>query len=147
MPLVCRTRKIIFGIHDPVGVHYLFQLRLGLSPLYPHKRRYNFADTPSDCCSSDEGIEDVNHFILDCSNFINERVVLLLEVNNIFRNNRIFTDLEKSDIYLYGHHELSYSANEKLLLATINFIKCSKRISSWCNSSPPSILPSAHLGV
>ena len=39
--------NIIFGIHDPVGLHYLFQLRVSLSPLRSHKFRYNFTDTPS----------------------------------------------------------------------------------------------------
>ena len=35
----------IFGIHDPSGLRYLFQLRLSLSPLRSHKFRHNFADT------------------------------------------------------------------------------------------------------
>ena len=34
----------IFGIHDPVGLRYLFQLRVNLSPLRSHKFRHNFAD-------------------------------------------------------------------------------------------------------
>ena len=38
----------VFGIHDPQGIRYLFQLRLGLSPLRVHKKRYNFIDTSSD---------------------------------------------------------------------------------------------------
>ena len=36
----------IFGVHDPLGIRYLFQLRVSLSPLRSHKRRHNFADTP-----------------------------------------------------------------------------------------------------
>ena len=38
----------IFGIHDPVGLRYLFQLRVYLSPLRSHKFRHNFTDTPSE---------------------------------------------------------------------------------------------------
>ena len=38
--------KSIFGIHDPVGLRYLFQLRVSLSPLRSHKWRHNFIDTP-----------------------------------------------------------------------------------------------------
>ena len=34
--------KGIFGIHDPVGLRYLFQLRVSLSPLRSHKFRHNF---------------------------------------------------------------------------------------------------------
>ena len=39
--------KSIFGIHDPVGLRYLFQLRVRLSPLRSHKRSHNFIGTPS----------------------------------------------------------------------------------------------------
>ena len=30
--------KSIFGVHDPLGLRYLFQLRMNLSPLRSHKR-------------------------------------------------------------------------------------------------------------
>ena len=39
--------KSIFGIHDPVGLRYLFQLRVGLSALRSHKFCHNFTDAPS----------------------------------------------------------------------------------------------------
>ena len=55
--------NIIFGIHDPVGLHYLFQLRVSLSPLRSHKFRYNFTDTPSEICHCNHGIEDTTHFL------------------------------------------------------------------------------------
>ena len=41
---------MMFDIHDPTGVRYLFQLRVGLSPLRYHKKRHNFIDTPSNEC-------------------------------------------------------------------------------------------------
>ena len=58
--------KSIFGIHDPVGLRYLFQLRLSLSPLKSHKWRHNFDDTPSDICRCNQGIEDASHFLFSC---------------------------------------------------------------------------------
>ena len=42
--------KSIFGVHDPIGLRYLFQLRVSLSRLRSHKGRHNFVDTPSDIC-------------------------------------------------------------------------------------------------
>ena len=60
--LVRPAPKSVFGIHDPLALRYLFQLRLGLSPLRSHKKRYNFADTPSDECLCREGPEDTRHF-------------------------------------------------------------------------------------
>ena len=38
--------KSIFGVHDPVGTHYLFQLRVGLSPLRCHKKTSQFHRYP-----------------------------------------------------------------------------------------------------
>ena len=59
-----RTQSI-FGIHDPPGIHYLFQLRVGLSPLRSHKRSHNFPDITSDCQCSLE-IENTSHFLFRC---------------------------------------------------------------------------------
>ena len=55
--------KCIFGIHDPLGLRYILQLRVGLSFLRYHKNRHNFIDTPSDICLCNQGIEDTNHFL------------------------------------------------------------------------------------
>ena len=52
-----------FDIHDPVGLRYLFQLRVSLSPLRSHKFRHNFADIPSEICRCNQGSEDTNHFL------------------------------------------------------------------------------------
>ena len=46
----CPEGKPVFDIHDPLGLRYLFQLRLGLSTLRSLKKRYGFTDTPSDIC-------------------------------------------------------------------------------------------------
>ena len=40
------TPKSIFGIHDPLGIKRLFQLRIGLSPLLEHKKKHNFLVPP-----------------------------------------------------------------------------------------------------
>ena len=34
LDIIRPKKKSIFGIHDPVGVKWLFQLRVGLSPLH-----------------------------------------------------------------------------------------------------------------
>ena len=61
--LVRPKGKNIFGIHDPLGLRYLLQLRVGLSLLRYHKKSHNFVDTPSDKCLCNHGIEDNNHFL------------------------------------------------------------------------------------
>ena len=45
-----RPPKRIFDIHDPIRLKWLFQLRVGLSPLYAHKKNHNFSDTLCDKC-------------------------------------------------------------------------------------------------
>ena len=48
--LVRPTPKRIFGIHDPIGMKWLFQLRGVLSPLSAHKNNNNVSDTYCDKC-------------------------------------------------------------------------------------------------
>ena len=57
--LIRPKTKSTFGIHDPVGLQYLFQLRVSVSPLRSHKWRHNFIDTPSEICRCNHGIEDI----------------------------------------------------------------------------------------
>ena len=56
--------RSIFGVHYPVGLRYLLQLRVSLSSLRSHKMHHNFDDTPSENCLCKEGIEDTRHFLL-----------------------------------------------------------------------------------
>ena len=56
----------IFGIHDPISLRYFFQLRVGLSKSRDHKKLHNFADTPSNICLCKTGVENTNHYLLQC---------------------------------------------------------------------------------
>ena len=62
--------KSIFGVHDPFGLRYLFQLRASLSPLRSHKSRHNFIDTPSDICHCKQGVEDTSYFLFFWSPYV-----------------------------------------------------------------------------
>ena len=44
LSLIRPIKKTIFKIHDPVGLRYLFYLRVGLSPLRCHKNNHGFID-------------------------------------------------------------------------------------------------------
>ena len=61
--------KYVFGIHDPIGLSYLTQIRVGLSRLKFHKFRHNFRDTIDPMCPTNDGIEDTEHFLLLCPSF------------------------------------------------------------------------------
>ena len=51
----------VYGIHNPKGVAYLTQLRVGLSKLNFHKFRHNFRDTINPMCPINDGVEDTEH--------------------------------------------------------------------------------------
>ena len=81
--------KHVFGIHDPVGLRYLFQLRLGLSHLRSHKKRHNFTDIQSDRCACMQGVEDSYHFLLNCSSYDTQRATLINELSEILLINNL----------------------------------------------------------
>ena len=81
-------KKSVFGIHDSLGIRYLFQLRVNLSPLRSHKRRHNFIDTPSDTCLCNQGIEDSSHFLFTCPIYAAQRATLAVSVITILQKNK-----------------------------------------------------------
>ena len=56
--------KSMFNIYDPIGLRYIFQLRLRLSPLRSHKWRHNFIDTTSNICICTQGIKNIGFITL-----------------------------------------------------------------------------------
>ena len=115
--------KSTFGIHDPVGLRYLFQLRVSLSPLRSHKFRYNFADTPSEICRCKQGIEDTSHFIFSCPFFAIQRATLTTSLINILQKSNLNYLGNQSYLYLYGHPSINSTENRKIILSTIKYIK------------------------
>ena len=77
--------KSTFGIHDALGLRYLFQLRVNLSPLRSHKRRHNFSDTPFATCECNLGVEDNRHFLFECPFYAIQRVILAVNVIDILQ--------------------------------------------------------------
>jgi len=122
--------RSIFGIHDPVGIHYLFQLRVGLSPLKNHKKRYNFADTPCDKCHCNIGIEDTNHFLFQCPSYVTQRATLAASVILILLRNNLNHLGNQERLYLYGHDTLNDNDNKIILLSTIKYIKDTERFTA-----------------
>ena len=93
-------------MNQPLGLRYLFQLRLGLSSLRSHKARYGFVDTPTDICLCKLGAEDTRHFLLMCPFYNNKRAILLSSVNEILLKNNLNYPanfpVNELNIYLYG---------------------------------------------
>ena len=119
--------KRIFGIHDPTGVRYLFQLRLGLSPLRSHKKRHNFLDTPSDDCLCKTGKETTEHFLFTCPFYALKRIPLAETVVPLLPPRNLAFLQNDVNLYLYGHGKLPENDNRIIILSTIKFIKDSNR--------------------
>lgn len=122
IPLVRPNTRSIFGIHDPVGIKYLFQLRVNLSPLRSHKMHYNFIDTTSDICHCNQGIEDTNHLFFSCPSYVTERAILMTSVNEILQKNNLNHLENQLQLYLYGRDFMNYTDNRNILLSTIKYI-------------------------
>ena len=69
--------KPVYDIHDPTGIHYLFQLRFGLSHLRSH------------ICLCKLGIEDTRHFLLSCPFYASKREIMVSSVSEILLKNYI----------------------------------------------------------
>ena len=105
--------KNIFGIHDPLGLRYLLQLRVGLSLLRYHKKCHNFIDTPSDKCLCNHGIEDTNHFLFLCPFFATQRASLSGSVIQILHKYNL-THLDNQSMYYYipVRHTCTYTVTQ-----------------------------------
>ena len=119
--------RSIFGIHDPLNLRHLLQLRVGLSPLRYHKKRHNFEDTPTDSCICKTGVEDIQHYLLSCPFFTTHRISLTTRISEILIKNNLDIPCDSIELYLYGHSSLSKSDNSEILKATLKYIKSTNR--------------------
>ena len=99
---------------------------MGLSKLREHKKRHNFADTPSNLCLCKTGVENTDHYLLQCPFYNSLRTNLRTNVLSILSRNELNLDLSPN-LLLYGHDILPYQDNRDILLATLEFILASNR--------------------
>ena len=115
--------KSIFGVHDHIGLRYLFQLRVSRSPFRSHKSRHNFIDTPTDICHCNQGVRDSSHFLFFCPSYGTLRATLVTSVNEILLKNNLSPLENQSQLYLYGHNSINYADNRKILYLYIEIYK------------------------
>ena len=133
MSIIRPPAKSVYGIHDPKGLSYLTQLRVGLSKLNFHKFKHNFRDTINPMCPTSDGIEDTEHFLLLCPSFDVQRQDLLAGIVELLRPFVSITDFSNdalTQLLLYGNQELSYDLNKNILKLTLRFIHESGRFDS-----------------
>ena len=119
----------VYGIHNPKGIAFLTQLRMGLSKLNFHKFKHNFKDKINPMCPVNDGIEDTEHFLLLCNSFRQQRCSLLAGVNDVLRACRHSesADINMLQLLLYGNKSLPLEANKMILNLTIKYISETER--------------------
>ena len=130
LKLIRPQPKSFYNIHDPIGLHYIFQLRTGLSPLRCHKFRHNFQDTPDENCICNHGFEDISHFLFTCLNFTIHRASRAVDITNILGKYNLLNLANNAEFYLYGHRDLSSEDNKKVLSRTYQIHKKQRKIYS-----------------
>ena len=123
--LIRPNAKSVYGIHDPVGLSYLTQLRVGLSKLNPHKCKHKLRDAIDAMCPSNDVIESEEHFLLLCPSFDTQRRSLLHRTLPLLRPLGIANPSNEllSQILLYGCKDLPADSNREILQGTISFIR------------------------
>mgnify|MGYP003717955363 CR=1 FL=1 len=130
LSLIRPDSRSFFNIFDPVGLRYLFQLRVSLSPLRGHKWCHNFIDTPSGTCHCNQGVEDTSHFLFFCPSYVTQRATLTTSVNEILLKHNLNHLVNQSQLYLYGHDSINFTDNRKILISTLKYIKDTRRFST-----------------
>ena len=97
----------IVNVLNSLGLTYLTRLRFGLSHL--------------------RVIEPTKHYLLHCSNFKNERQILLQNVRNVTPNLLSMNEDALTHLFLYGDNALTDNTNTFLLYSVIKYITSTKR--------------------
>ena len=127
--MIVPEEKSIFKIHSR-DLRYLYQLRVGLSPLRAHKFRHNFLDTPSDKCMCQTGTESTIHFLLQCPLFNVHREDLMNKIQPVVRDlPHVSEHPTLCSILLYGSKNLDPPQNKEILNTTLIYIRNTGRFS------------------
>ena len=119
-----------FNLPDYSGLTLLTRLRVGFSHLREHKFRHGFQDTIDPFCSCrSNAIENTEHYLLQCSNFANERLILFDKLQTLDVFIIPFTLSHLTRLCLYGEQKFDDETNREILVAVIKFLRDSNRFS------------------
>ena len=127
---ICPPAKSVFGIHDPIGLSYPTQLRVGLSKSNLHKFKHNIRDAINQMCPPQDGTESTEHFLLLCPSFEVQCRNLLAGVFALLRpfgyidlSNEVLTQL-----LLVGDKGLPNDVNGNILKLTLLYVHRTGRL-------------------
>ena len=125
--LVKPLENSVYNIHDALGIKLITRLRLGFSHLREHKFRHNFRDTLNPMCACSLEPENTLHFLLHCHLYDDLRLTLMSDLNILDSSISLLDDADLIVLILYGDKKYNLTTNQKILKATINFLKNSAR--------------------
>ena len=109
---------------------FLTWLRVGFSHLREHNFRHGFLDIVDPICSCHtNAVENTEHYLLNFSNFTNQRTVLFNDLQNIGINYEPLDSSALSRMLLFGNPTFSDNVNSGLIYAVIKFIESANRFS------------------
>ena len=77
LKLIRPSPNSIFNCHNPKGIKLLTRLRLGLGHLRDHKFKHSFRDSLNPICNCRNDFDTTTHYLLHCSLFSDERLILI----------------------------------------------------------------------
>ena len=117
----------IFNCHNPKGLKLLTRLRLSLSHLRDNKFKHSFQDSLNPICSCGTDVETTTHYLLHCSLFSDERLILISNIRNIDNNILNLNDSRFSEVLLFGNSSFNNTKYTSILNTAIEYIVPSKR--------------------
>ena len=132
LKMVCPSPNPVYDIHNPLCLHLLTRLRLGLSHLkfnhkFEHKFNHNFKNCVNPLCTCSLEIESTSHFFLHCIHYDNNCSTLLNELKCLDGNILKLSDTTLTNLILYGGSQFNIKQNSFILNAVIKYILESNR--------------------
>ena len=126
-----------FNCYSPKGIKLLSRLRLELSHLTEHTFKHSLQDSLNPFCSCGKGeFETSSHYLLHCSNYLEELLALLNTIKNIDMCILQQSDSKFTNVLLFGDTSFNNGKNTSILDATIDYIISTGRFNeSLFNSS------------
>ena len=122
MAFIRLVQRSVYNAFNPLGLKFLYGLRLRLSHLKEHRFRHDFRDCINPLCSCSLGVENTPHFFLHCQHYSTFRMGLMNKVNQSDGNFSYITDYNKVSLLLYGDSRFDDNKNSFILAVSITYI-------------------------
>ena len=119
-----------FDCHNPIGIKYITQIRIGLSRLREHKLKHSFQDTLNPIYNCGNDVESAIYFFLHYPLCSNERRTFLNSLVNIDHTLLDNIDFSLTQILLFGNTTFNAIENTKIINLTMDFVLSTKRLTN-----------------